>query len=490
MNWITDKLNYAINTVKYFKIYIIVQMFTLITLYDVIPYIGTIGNIITALWGGYIAVGLLYNKKAFDFKYSKIIGLFFVAVVISVLSNYKLHFFDNIETCIILYIVLFILFPPFIESKVGLDKEVFWFSNITSLFFGLVAWIGFFMYATGTVWYNYFERFSGLFSNPNTSGLVMAAGVGLSLVAITSVRTMKRKLLYMILHIINIIINFVMLVLSGSNTAYMMIAAGAIIYIIAVNYIKGHTRKKYFKSILICLFCIVISLVVLSSLISFTINTVTYVPSIVENIQTASLNDKKNIKEENVTKSENNIDKDDSNSSLSKEPETSKIEKTDIERDLELESLDNGRFSRWKIAIQASKQNILFGCGPRNSYEALCEYAKHKDIPVYSGDVHNMFIELLLTTGIVGFSLFFILFIMIIVNLFKLINRVNFETNKFDNLPTFLAVLSLTAMLFIANLTESAILFRSTPFAMIFWIIGGYLVNMIMICEEKEYDEN
>ncbi|MDR1136079.1 MAG: polysaccharide pyruvyl transferase family protein [Clostridiales Family XIII bacterium] len=80
-----------------------------------------------------------------------------------------------------------------------------------------------------------------------------------------------------------------------------------------------------------------------------------------------------------------------------------------------LNSFSNGRIGLWTLAWELFLQNPVFGAG-WGAYYDLLTYDRHFD-------VHNVYLQLLCETGIVGFSVFMLFFIRTLVNTYQLLVR-------------------------------------------------------------------
>lgn len=136
----------------------------------------------------------------------------------------------------------------------------------------------------------------------------------------------------------------------------------------------------------------------------------------------------------------------------------------------ENQDISNMRFSIWKSAIEIFKTTPLVGTSPRN----IINYA-HKNLPntfiaQKSIVVHNAYINILVSTGLLGF-LPFIIFM--IINVFSLL--VFFFRNR-KYLPNYFNIyLTVLAVLVLSGLFNNELVLVNTIGAFIFWLYLGNL---------------
>lgn len=87
-----------------------------------------------------------------------------------------------------------------------------------------------------------------------------------------------------------------------------------------------------------------------------------------------------------------------------------------------------GRFSLWSYAVDAFKSNWLFGIGWKN-YPSLMSIA-YNGTKTY--DTHNIYLQLLAETGIIGASVFFLWFLVSLSNAVYAYKRISNGDNKND----------------------------------------------------------
>ncbi len=102
-----------------------------------------------------------------------------------------------------------------------------------------------------------------------------------------------------------------------------------------------------------------------------------------------------------------------------------------------------GHQSHWETSLKMFEDNKLFGQGP-NMFRKLCDNPKYNSGPKScSTHPHNYYIQLLGETGIIGFSIIFYIYLLIIYNLIKQFFYIYFKKTNFLNF-SHLVIFSLT----------------------------------------------
>ena len=96
----------------------------------------------------------------------------------------------------------------------------------------------------------------------------------------------------------------------------------------------------------------------------------------------------------------------------------------------------------------------MFGCAPRNIYNAVVEEYGDDAIPaIAGGGLHNMFVEILATTGVVGFATFmiFVLRVFLYIAKYFFVDKCNVEDRKM-----LVFMLGAVCMLFVSRMASFA----------------------------------
>lgn len=154
-----------------------------------------------------------------------------------------------------------------------------------------------------------------------------------------------------------------------------------------------------------------------------------------------------------------------------------------LKREYKEGNITNGRLDIWYASINAVKEEIIFGVGPENIKENVNKFLNPNYViknPDIASNTHNIFLQILLSYGILVMILFMLFNICSQVYILKyLFKKENYTKDKLK----FRLILTLDMIiigLLIMNLFDSNILFFfSFINATIFWIIYGYIISLV-----------
>ncbi len=137
----------------------------------------------------------------------------------------------------------------------------------------------------------------------------------------------------------------------------------------------------------------------------------------------------------------------------------------------------DGRIDIWKNAIELFKQHPLVGISFRNIFE----YATNNIPSSFLGfeSMHNFFFDILVSQGIIGVAILFMLMGWVLWTLIK-------KYKTLTDYREFAFMMAIIAAIFASMLTYSETFYMNTGGAFIFWYVLGYLVNFK---EKKEIEE-
>ncbi len=147
--------------------------------------------------------------------------------------------------------------------------------------------------------------------------------------------------------------------------------------------------------------------------------------------------------------------------------------------------ISNRRFAIWQSAIKVFKTKPVTGVSFRNivpyATEKLPEtYIVNNDQSSFAS-MHNLFIDVLVSQGLLGITLFVIFMIFVLVTVFKKLHKLNKQDYIFYAL-----ILTSIVPIFISSFFYSEILYINTSGSVIFWIALGYLMNLSAKLKEEE----
>ena len=316
-------------------------------------------------------------------RYSVLLFMFMVSLLISSLLNIEYGFFNNFKTFIWTGISFFLLyvFNTSIDKK-DVIKKIRLFQNMFIIYSFITVLISLIMFMVGfeysvkldsgkIIRLGFVEnRLFGMFCDPNFISILCIVVI---IFSIYNYRLEERKSIR-IFYIFNIAIQFFYLILSGSRTgevsAIVTLALVSVfevwVYLKAKNISRG--LKLFYLVVAPIFVCIIFVLVMNITKIGLT-----YLPSLIQ-VAFSNSHDKvivpANLSREDVVNS------------------------TDI---------SNLRFKIWESAFELFKSKPIFGTSPRN----MISYAKDKFPNSFIAQrkymVHNAYIDTLTSTGIVGF---------------------------------------------------------------------------------------
>ena len=418
---ILNKINYNKLKMAYIFIFIIAvfsRVFLPIALLET-SFINSLVFGTVALFGLFVFMMDCLTKRIFLQNRNKIwLILFLLSTAISCLLNLKYGFVGNLRNLVWLIISFFVVFP--IDSfknkeeilkemdAVGVFLTITWFFGIVISLFMFLFQIGYYVHIPPNSYarQGFVEgRLFGIFEDPNFAALISVFTI------LFSLRFFKKscKLSLKIFWVSNIILQFFYVVLSGSRTVQLAF----ILMIFICTYLVLKIKKIEFinKNFLKQFFCLIISLGCCFFVIfSFRVIEIglSYLPSVLKH----------------------NIFNKGHSSSLVKPIDTTR-------EDLNQSSdVSNCRFKIWIAALEIFKHKPVFGTSPRNMRQFAKEELPNNYIGLRNYAVHNFYIDVLISTGIIG-ALFLLVFL--IKYLIKLINFLFFNCNfKNYNLILFL----------------------------------------------------
>lgn len=145
-----------------------------------------------------------------------------------------------------------------------------------------------------------------------------------------------------------------------------------------------------------------------------------------------------------------------------------------------LNTITSERYNIWKEIVKICSEFPIFGIGIGN----LLESAKNilgpsSSIVVFSiTNAHNIFLELLYTTGIIGLCIGTLFFI----NLFKFCFKI--DKNNKKNLIN----ISFVVSIFVVSLLDNSIFFGGPFLSPLFWLFSGFIANTYYYGLER-YDD-
>ncbi|MCQ2514225.1 MAG: O-antigen ligase family protein [Ruminococcus sp.] len=441
------------------------------------------------IWGAYL---VYYNQKEyntlFKLRFGLWIGSFLGITLLSIMLNfsvtilYSLLMFAHISICFSIFYGLHT------EPDLDFRKELYFIAKVivymTTIFnvIGIVCLMCGFSFEWYWVKFTIYEnRFTGVFVNPNILGFITVVAMFCCHMLYKNdfVKSVKKSRISRIWIISCGTTSFFSLMLCDSN-ASMVLALGYIMVYLAYCFFadkidisragKTVSKSKIFIKIvalmlLCCFLCgsVLVFRVICQAGFSTIVSKSTSLISVVFNgsendtIIADNSNSSGNIKKNSLTSNSKN------NSEVSFNHENSNI--------------DSGRFKLWAESYTLFRISPIIGISNGNIVMYSEEYANGVlSYSYHNSDLHNGFLTLLVSSGVIGFIVFCIFGFRFAKHSAQ---HLFLQKNTFRNdiYPCMFAFLS--AYLLYA-LFEKALLYDVSFMVIWFWLIMGYLSCYIM----------
>lgn len=396
------------------------------------------------VWGAVLlAIFLIKNYRVYlENKLAMVLFLFCVANGITILVNWRVKLSSNIFSFGYLTTSLLLVFNMFwqkeeeeIEKKV---KIFSWMNVIMPLIYATVALITFLLsievryeLPNGYQYLGMFEnRLWGLF-NPNTGGMMAVISMAFSLYLIEK-SAQKKKLL-----IVNIVIQYLYLILTQSRSAY-----GAFVFLclIVIAFVWVKRDNIFTKDSKTCIKGILKSVVIFICVLALSPivkHTIVLIPDTVSSLKGQE-------EKTEIVRTEEFFEEEDAN------------------------SVSNGRVEIWKAGLKVWKTSPIVGVGNNCIYEyAKRDLDKGTAQALHNGGLHNVYVTTLVASGIVGLGILAVFLIMVFIRFAKAL-FLKQETSTF-------ILMGLCGGILISDLMESRILYANSSVHYIFWMTMAYL---------------
>lgn len=416
--------------------------------------------------------GILKNKAnilAFAFA-----GFYAVSIVLNRGSNFG----ANIKQ--LLYMIVFFILLFFVEkidikaTSVTIVVFTFIISAIclTTYVLNIYEWyiIGAYLYVGKvgtTLW--------GLY-NPNTCGAIATVSIITSLYLIfgNEIKKVWLKVISIVLLVVNLLVQYLVLLFSSSRGAYygLLIAIAILIFVFVIKNFKREKINTFLRIVIALVLCIGISFGILKVSSFIQMNK--------DKICVVSDEDAVNIEKD--TNFENDIEE-----LLKKYTEDSSafsgiisLKSLSITSDLSdatgrTSDITNttGRDIIWKSGFKAFLDKPIFGWTREGLVEPtvnnIIEATGYDSGAVSGGGLHNLYLTILTSSGIVGFIVMAALAILVLIRFLKQFFK------KAPMSKELLFSFTMCMYFFVSELVENRILYQVTFFNVVFWIFFGYL---------------
>lgn len=414
--------------------------------------------------GPFVKLSLVYGFLVFvyDFftrrriiknRYFPFIAVFFVLLFLSIVFHYDKGFMESFKVFVYTVFEFFVIaMVPYDKSEEEVKREykIISLTAIAALtVIGLISFITFVFYIQTT--YTNFagvlcfvgvapdNRLYGISGNANSLALQMTMLFALAISHIALFKPKRKIWLYAVM-----LLAVLCMLLSGSRASLLGFIAFVFCFVffwIMSKAKKALTFKLYVKNAVISVL-VVIAVFAGGRAVTFVSG---YIPSI---IQSTAQNEEKD--EESIKKA---------------------FERYETERnDTETMGKGSGRLGLWNAALKIFRHHPIFGVGLAGIEEYGMKYTQ--GVEFFGFNLHNLYLQILATSGIFVFVVFLGLMVFFAVKAFIKLFK-DFKSGKSDML--FIISFSIIIMLLVTQFFEMRMIYRVTAESMFFALFFGYL---------------
>ncbi len=426
-------------------------------------------------WGSLIiAVDFFTKRKMFKQDYWYILFAMGVVYAISIMLNYQHQFERGVYNWVYLVTSFFVIYPidPD-QSKEDVVKNLTRFHKILigTVFVASLISVIMFVFQIGYIIPSgrsmarqgfVASRLFGIYTSPNVGSIFGF----LSIIGSIINNLLERKKWYAFTAIgwANVVVQYLFFLLASSRGTQLTIAVFVVlcIFFIAVPYMNQQSENKVKQFGKIMAFFVAFFFLLTGGAGTFK-DGLGYVPGSIQAVQdigkTAEV-----VKEESIARQE--------------------VEKVIIQHSPDDAEVSSGRFTIWAAAIDVIKQFPLFGTtdayfyrdGIENSEqinESQLSTLDKNELKRAHGNMHNVYIQTLIMSGIVGFFVIAIFFILHLKD--NITHLFSYKTYTLDYQITAIMFFLLLA-LFAEDFVESHIIFKvKDVVGIVFWYYLGLL---------------
>ena len=412
-------------------------------------------NGIFMLWGFLILIHIIFNKSyKLNIKHKKYAIMFVFLNVFTSLFNFSSNILMNIITSFHNFMCIFLFLGMRSNtSRKDIEKEMIFIMNFFvyfSIIFSLCGFYSIFLPKNNFHIGICSQRFYGISTNPNLAGFISV----ISIFCCDILRNLKDKFKARRLSIIFcFIVNVITLFLTDSNASFVFIVSYLGIKIIYSNFSKYENLKdiKFVREsffIMVCLLLIISSSFLLRAACQ---RCVSKFLSKAESSNFSQINNMKNIN----------------------------YEKTEIIDEIEIgrgnHEISSGRIQLFKQGVILSKIHPLIGLGRENlPYYGKMYLRGGLAFPSKHQDLHNIYISLITSYGILGFLSFSIF---VIKNLKEITLKI-FTERHTENSKLLSKFLAIIIAYFVYGTFEIGIMSGMFLSDILIWLFFGYALSI------------
>lgn len=417
----------------------------------------TLGQYITGyfsipiiVWGGILVLKNIFNKKSYINKATQFyMYVFLLSYIVTIFINRNSNLVGNTKTLIWQIIMMFVLFiSEAWKSKDNVDLDIIRISKtviVVTMILSLISLIIFFLNIV--YWVNrvdgvlipigyYYARLWGIYVDPNQAAVIAIVSILVSIIVLISKKYKSLKLI-----ISNIIIQYIFMILTASRGGAIGFLFGVIVlgYLLSDYILRNKITKCVFRSFISIFIALILSGVLLLSEAPIR-KVLAIIPTSISNIKS----------EVNYEGMNQSID----------------IERNDL-------TSSNGRIVLWKDGLRLSKFSPIFGFGDRNIFLKAKELTPGSSLEKQY--VHNGFIHMVLSGGIVAGITMLLLLFFAIIDIVKIVFTSNIYTSKYY-IYSCIGLIVGASLITAIFLTE--LFYQNSFISTVFWIYLGFMVSI------------
>lgn len=418
------------------------------------------------IWGvGLVIYNQRVNNTFFKLRFGLWVGAFLIFSLLSIIINFSATILYSLIMLLHILVCFFVFYGMHTESDFDFRSELYSIARfivyvttvaniigIICLMFGITFewyWIKFTIYE---------NRFTGVYVNPNLLGFVSVVSIVCChmLYKEKLMKSVNQPRVSKIWIFTCVATNLFSLILCDSNASLVLALAYAIVYIIYI-FFADKTGLSASKIILkIIALAVVGAFLVSSALMLRTICQTGFsvVLSKTNSIISVIMGD------------------DDISSGISSTENNTTEEKKDVTFGHENKNIDSGRFKLWKESINLFKISPIIGISNGNIVFYSEEYSNGVlNYSYHKSDLHNGYLTILVSTGMIGFLLFGIFGFRFAKHSAQhlFLQKKTFRNDVYPCLFAFLFAYLIYAMF------EKALLYDISFMVMWFWLMMGYM---------------
>ncbi|MCH5202987.1 MAG: O-antigen ligase family protein [Oscillospiraceae bacterium] len=435
---------------------------------------------IIAIWGLYITIRNIvkykaYKKMEFGIWAAAFLAMNFITALVHITDNFLINMLFILFMCI----CFFVFYGAHTEPDTNIKHEIYELARIFLYMITLMQVVGIFCLFMDISYRNewikliiYENRYTGLFINPNLSGfssVVVVFSVHILSIHNFDSKTSEMSKISRIWLASGLFISIITLFLSDSNASLVLFLGYVIVFVIC-KFLSSRERFNRKQFVLKFISTVLAGIVIIFC--TFFMRTICQigVAAIINNANQISVGDSDSIL-----------------------PPT---ENDEVTFEHENENVDSGRLTLWSQALTIYSHYPVEGIGKGNillySYDYFEEGMHFSNLysgdfaslfAVFTTDIHNAYLTILLCSGVIGFLLFMAFAFR---NGFYMTRFLYNAKDKLQN-DIFPCMFSFVVAYLGFALFEKAILYDISFMVIIFWMILGQMA-CYNIREKEEHN--